>query len=43
MNALIFLLLAQAPIDPKPILEKLGVVLKVTERPAAPKLSLIHI
>src|SRR4030095_13998443 len=37
MNALIFLLLAQAPVDPKPILEKLGAVLKVTERPAAPK------
>src|SRR6185503_3327478 len=37
MNALIFLLLAQAPIDPRPILEKLGAVLKVTERPAAPK------
>lgn len=38
MNLLCFLLMAQAgPIDPKPILEKLGVVLKVAERPAASK------
>src|SRR2546421_5680780 len=38
MNLLCLLLLAQAgPVDPKPILEKLGVVLKVTERPAASK------
>jgi len=38
MNVICFLLLAQAsPVDPKPILEKLGVVLRVTERPSPPK------
>jgi len=40
MSILILLLLAQqSPVDPKPILEKLGVVLKVTDRPEAPKPS----
>jgi len=37
MNFLCLLLLAQTPVDPKPILEKLGAALKVVERPAAPK------
>src|ERR1700682_4557218 len=38
MNMLCLLLLAEAgPVDPKPILEKLGVVLKVTQRPSHPK------
>jgi imidazolonepropionase-like amidohydrolase len=38
MNLICILLLTQAgQVDPKPILEKLGVVLKVTERPSHPK------
>lgn len=37
MKLLLLLVLAQAPADPKPILEKLGAVLKVTDRPEAPK------